>query len=308
VAYAVKGWEQPKLIQEWPGKEGEFQSKVPTLLTYKGRKLSSWGFLCEEPGEREDEEKYERRWFKLHLDEDTFNKAKKFANLKEVETLYKDFLTELYKHIKLTMETQQRKAWRGKVQFMFSVPTTWNQATLTRYQKIIKDAGFGSERNHKVQVTWTEAQAAAIYTAKNLEQDFSKGDVLLVCDAGGGTTDLAILEQTEHVERGQVPQLKELYKTFGVPAGSTRIDNAFLEHATERLKKLKRKHKEETENIDDVEAVAEEMMRGQFQGYKCSFGKPISQVPKYNIKIKGLSSSFSDPECDVVDGKLVLTK
>lgn len=307
VAYAARGWEQPKLIQDWPGKEGEFESKVPTVVTYDGKQLSSWGFECEDPVESEDPKKKEYKWFKLHLDEAVLEQANSKFTMKDIERWYKDFLSELYKHVKVTMMAQQRNAWKGKVQFLFSVPTTWNKATLNRYEKAIKDAGFGKEKGHKVSVTWTEAQAAAIYTAKNLEQTFKKNDVLLVCDAGGGTTDLAVLEETGNVKDGGVPQLKELDRVFGWPAGSTRIDKAFLAHAEERLNLFKHKHPNESKRIQDVEMAAEEMMKGRFQGYKCSFGKKISNLPKFKITIPSLAASFSSPECGVESGKLVVS-
>lgn len=270
--------------------------------------LSSWGFKCEDPDEYDDPDKTQRKWFKLLLDENVVKDMSSKYTVEKVEKWYQDFLSKLYEHIESIMITQQGDLWKGKVQFLFSVPTTWNQATLNRYQQAIKKAGFGKEKRHNVSISWTEAQAAAIYTAKDREHTLQKNDVLLICDAGGGTTDLAILEQTSNIGNGEVPQLKELDKVVGVEAGSTRIDDAFYKLAVERLMLLRERHPQKTDRMDDPETTAEQMMRGKFQTYKCSLGTKIGDLPEYKIKIAGLGSSFSDPECGVMSGQLVFSR
>lgn len=301
----MRGWEEPRLIQDWPGRAGQFESKVPTVLTYEGSRLSSWGFECEYDYGSNEQPKRERKWFKLLLDKEVLQRAGSKFSSKEVEKWYVDFLTELYKHIKSTMKAQRSEAWAGKVQFLFSVPTTWNPATTNLYEKLIKDAGFGKERkSHKVSVSWTEAQAAAIYTAKNLEQQFKQGDVLLICDSGGGTTDIAVLKETGD----GIARLDEVDKVFGVPAGSTRIDKEFLKYAEERLTRTRVKHPELDDALADVGEIAETMMKNEFQRYKCNYGEPISKVPKYGIQNTQLSRKFSDPACDIESGKLMVSK
>jgi hypothetical protein len=64
-----------------------------------------------------------------------------------------------------------------------------------RFEKIVKAAGFGKERRHSVEISMTEAEAAAVYTAWSMRHSkFSDNDrlqednVVLVCDCGGGTT------------------------------------------------------------------------------------------------------------------------
>jgi len=63
------------------------------------------------------------------------------------------------------------------------------------------------------------AEAAAIYASK---QSMARGDVYLVCDAGGGTTDISVLK-VETANRGLV-ELTPLTWVEGESVGSTLID------------------------------------------------------------------------------------
>ena len=58
-------------------------------------------------------------------------------------------------------------------------------------ESLIKQAGFGSDRNHAINISSTEAETAAVCVSK---QGYKKGDVFLVCVVGGGTIDINILK------------------------------------------------------------------------------------------------------------------
>lgn len=77
----------------------------------------------------------------------------------------------------------------AKIEYIFSVPTTWKpHPTVERFRAITEKAGFGKSPNHKSYIGLTEAEAAAVYMAKEAPGIFKENDILLVCDAGGGTT------------------------------------------------------------------------------------------------------------------------
>ena len=106
------------------------------------------------------------------------------------------------------------------------MPTTWtNQAILNEFKTVIQDSGFGCEQMHTAKLELTEAEAVAVYTVKTAQIQFQKGDIFLVCDAGGGTTDLGLVEVAE--ANPHAPVLNQVAAVQGVGIGSTVIDRAF---------------------------------------------------------------------------------
>lgn len=63
----------------------------------------------------------------------------------------------------------------AKIEFVFSVPTTWKPTTVERFRKIILAAGFGSSANHTASIGLTEAEAAAVHTARSMPGIFKVG-------------------------------------------------------------------------------------------------------------------------------------
>src|SRR4051794_12186821 len=81
-------------------------------------------------------------------------------------------------------------------------------AVVEDFQKIVRAAGFGQRTRHSVNIGFTEAEAAAVYTANNAasqkaadypDEDLTvtpksttrragiRGHTLLLCDSGEGT-------------------------------------------------------------------------------------------------------------------------
>ena len=62
--------------------------------------------------------------------------------------------------------------------------------TPNKFKEAIKAAGFGSDNpdKHSAKLELTVAEAAGVYMVIFPQVTLSKGDIVLVCDAGGGTT------------------------------------------------------------------------------------------------------------------------
>lgn len=113
--------------------------------------------------------------FKLLLDKrqlDKLNRAfgEERAGLPKakVERWFEVYLRQLYKWITQELGEILRRELEGmRVDFLFSVPTTWDQDTKDDYLKVIKAAGFGSVDNemHTSKISLNEAEAAAIFVA-----------------------------------------------------------------------------------------------------------------------------------------------
>lgn len=166
---------RPAAVYKWPRREGGEISeyKVPTRVSYRaGREGFSWGFQCPLLGEVGHEMSVKEH-FKLYLDpeylERTFRDDPDLApgTIKDVQNWFRDFFTELYRHIECHFRDLFPGEWEmGKVEYIFSVPTTWKKRpVIENFEEIVKKAGFGTHRNHSVTIGLSEAEAAAIYTA-----------------------------------------------------------------------------------------------------------------------------------------------
>jgi hypothetical protein len=84
----------------------------------------------------------------------------------DVETMFSGFLSELYKWITPQLEKAGRKPFKSmRVEFLFSIPTTWDRKTVDKYRDIITRAGYGEHPGHKADIGVNEAMAAAVHTA-----------------------------------------------------------------------------------------------------------------------------------------------
>lgn len=83
---------------------------------------------------------------------------------------YTDYFGFLYKTVEARLKGEIASRWEdAKIEYIFSVPTTWNPLpTVERFRKIIAAAGFGAFPNHTVTIGLTEAEAAAVHTARSM--------------------------------------------------------------------------------------------------------------------------------------------
>ncbi len=133
----------------------------------------SWGFLSETPAEQNAHDKDYIEWFKTFLDPVGLNKRQvediKDApkSIAEVEKWYEDYLRLLYRHIEFKLSPElSGTTWQdGRVEFLFSVPTTWKPETVESLRSIAQQAGFGRGNNHSISIGLTEAEAAAVHTS-----------------------------------------------------------------------------------------------------------------------------------------------
>ena len=284
-------WAEPKPLQHWPGKMiNELANKVPSTLHYlTGTNIvKAWGFLCD----HETEEVDVVDCFKLHLDPAFKDSRPNAPSLGQARQWLQDYLRCMHDYLAETF-TDSFPRWKAqKTEFVFSVPTTWkNPGMIAETEKIIKAAGFGKDgSDHRAIIGLTEAEAAAVYASK---QQYEKDDVVLVCDAGGGTTDVNVLRLTSG--KGAATRLQQMSWVEGRPVGSTSIDIAFHEIITRRLDKIQDHLK------DDVDIVADEMMQSRFERFKCSYGSAVANsIPNLLLEVPGLEpgTNFLDAGID----------
>ena len=292
----------PKVVQRWPGKPGELHNKVPSTIFYPPAEpfVADWGFLCQHTDGKKE-------WFKPFLDPERLQSIASMGQgqgssqdlpaFSEVRKWFKDYIICLYKHISTTIQSTTGR-WEGKrIEFLFSLPCTFNKLSIPRdIRDLVVQAGFeGGGAQHKVDIGLTEPEAAAVYTLKDTAIPYQVGEIVLVCDAGGGTTDLAILEIVRH-RKGRM-ELKELTVVEGQNVGSTTIDIAFEKMVEERLEFVHPKLDEQT---------AWSMMHGaEYIAWKCNFGEPDSLgLGTFAVTVPRVGTDFNDDSARIRNGKM----
>jgi hypothetical protein len=288
------------------------ENKVPTIISYSraARVLSKWGFEAESQVERDNPDREPVDWFKVLLDEQRFKLMKEHdhtdslpANQEEVELYFVDYLSSLYKHIeyKLAPELPMGKAWNtALIEFIFSVPTTWQpQPTVERFRAIAARAGFSQHMSHSLAIGLTEAEAAAVHTSIEAPGLFKQGDVLLVCDIGGGTTDLSVLRvKSASEDLSATIQLEQMDVVQGQTIGSAKIDEAFEKLALQRLELANATYPLPVSAAD----IAWKMMKSrEFQNAKCDFGSP-DDAPIFAVPTPGLDIAYRNDAALITHG------
>jgi molecular chaperone DnaK (HSP70) len=286
---------------------------VPTVVVYDKQtsQVSSWGFMSETRTEQNNNSNREYcDWFKTFLDpavlkqaqtKDPENSPKSQAS---VDKWTEDYMRLLYQHVefKLSGELPANKPWNlAKVEFLFSVPTTWApNPTVEKFKNIASRAGFGVQPNHVLNVGLTEAEAAAVHVSVEAPGIFEENQVLLVCDAGGGTTDLSVM-RVSGIQRG-VPSLKQLDVVNGRNIGSAQIDQAFEDLVLSRLEEA---NKLAPLGVDIEDAAWIMMKSAQYQDAKCCYGAPDDI--NFNVNVPGLDLAYTNPHFAIQNGQMMFT-
>ncbi|KAG7418311.1 hypothetical protein Forpe1208_v004003 [Fusarium oxysporum f. sp. rapae] len=155
VAYKLKRDRRPTAL-EWGRDE-----KLPTRLFYSDRhqppKLVGWGLEVPDDSEKPFTT---REWFKVDF-------GKRDTDQTHVESLYIDFLGCLYQELRLRQFTPRILGGKSfeecTINFLFSVPATWDPALVSNFKQLISNAGFDHVKDHTVHVSMTEPQAVAAF-------------------------------------------------------------------------------------------------------------------------------------------------
>ena len=94
----------------------------------------------------------------------------------------------------------------------------------------------------------------------------------------------------------------------GKSVGSVKIDQEFAQMVEERLHHLEEKLSYLADEPDWAYRTAWEMAQGQFQYYKCAFGKPEGTFNSFRIKIPDLSWNGDCAAASVSKKHMTFTK
>lgn len=112
---------------------------------------------------------------------------------KSPEDIVTDYLTKAFEHFERNTEFLTEIKTNVPVDIIVTVPVNWSYKAKNSTIRAITNAGFNKSTfpNLKKYYVVTEAEAAALYTARFLKEKeaepLKKGECFVLCDAGGGT-------------------------------------------------------------------------------------------------------------------------
>jgi molecular chaperone DnaK (HSP70) len=269
-----------KQIKRWPGARDVLE-KVPTELIYSESDhdtVQYWGAEC-----RRNTRGWQRskRLFKLDIPSNTTKtKPPDGSDVKSrlasdssttlneqhdgdsARRYFKDYISKLISWVDTTLEDQVPRYKSLNVEYTFTVPTSWcaEASTLTNILEILREA-VGESQSRRARIGLTEAGAAASDSGR----DQKKGDVVLIIDTGGGTTDINIFKFLSSEK--EAARIKALTYDEGADIGSTRIDHCCLDYMRSRI--LETCGKDSSAWIKD----AEKAVRDDFTLLKHGYGE-----------------------------------
>jgi len=192
-----------QLISNWPGQPVlGISNKVPTAVTYRTTEphdFISWGF--EATGRRNREESEPFTWFKLLLQPPTASsEIDMAAHSPELSTITRllenygktaedvtaDYLREIWNYTRrqLGQILGENFMTDYSVRVVLTIPAVWTPSSIKLARRLAHRAGFPE---HIELVPEPEAAAVAVLRESTTRPHLKVGDVITICDAGGGT-------------------------------------------------------------------------------------------------------------------------
>ncbi|KAF9264585.1 actin-like ATPase domain-containing protein [Marasmius fiardii PR-910] len=231
---------QVQQILNWPGATETFR-KIPTCLLYDehGRVLA-WGLEAKNAGPMPGTLRCE--WFKLFLEPNALREESaidprlpRIPPGKKPIDLIIDFLSHLWEYAKVQI-TQVTGAVSDldTADVWLTVPAAWDAQGCSIMREaaiaagLVQNARAGGDKDWRDRLRIiTEPEAAAVHCAHLTDLHHLKpSQNFVVCDAGGGTVDLAvykIIGQMSHLE------IAEIAARSGANCGSLFLDLRFRE-------------------------------------------------------------------------------
>lgn len=157
---------------------------MPTCIEYEpdSNSVRNWGFQCNP----EDKGSHVKEFFKLHLAPQYQDGHPGAPSRHEAQRWFQDYVQCIYQHVVSHFNSTIPQFAARKVEFIFSVPTTWKDVRMVEETRRLLERAIGARTpNHRASIGLTEAEAAAVYAGN---EHYHVDDTILVCDAGGGTT------------------------------------------------------------------------------------------------------------------------
>jgi molecular chaperone DnaK (HSP70) len=148
----------------------------------------------------------------------------------------------------------------------------------------------------------TEAEAAAVHTARSMPGIFRDGEILFVCDVGGGTTDLSVFRVKNTL--GSSVNLEQIDVVFGATIGAAQLDSLYEKAVLERLQYADGAL---PMGLADINQAAWEMrISKEYQNAKCDYGseESLADTETFAVRVPKLDRAYVNHECGISGGDM----
>ncbi|KAK8235089.1 hypothetical protein HDK90DRAFT_524724 [Phyllosticta capitalensis] len=234
----AKSTDQIEIINSWPGSD-----EVPTRISYSaenpGHKSDKWGFTVSSSS-------ISYSWTKLLLDgnttltefddpslRDLFGQGMmRLPYHKTASQVCSDYMKALQEHMVQTLckKFGNRLYDTTPIDLFLTVPAIWSDAAKNATREAARLAGFANRSFDTVTII-SEPEAAALAALKphleiNSLDPLQTGELVLICDCGGGTVDITTYRILSTAPVLEFEELNGVIGTGG-KCGSTYIDRNF---------------------------------------------------------------------------------
>ncbi|KAL2824383.1 hypothetical protein BDW59DRAFT_180259 [Aspergillus cavernicola] len=231
VAWALEGSvDEVEVLNKWPGGGNRTSAKVPSTISYYDGEKVRWGYQIGPLTEA-------CRGLKLLLDDGqrtAYPPAITSKSLlekygKDVVQVTADYLSQLIAEVGQVLQRRLGVPTKSMdLKFMLTVPAVWSDKAKDATLRAAVEAGAAAENVSLV----SEPEAAALYTLHAIQPNsIATNDVIIVCDAGGGTVDL-ISYQIKTLDPLRIEEVTE--GTGGI-CGSMLLDRIFEDFLRQKM-------------------------------------------------------------------------
>lgn len=122
--------------------------------------VKNWGFKCDQ----EDKSSDIKEFFKLHLAPQYNDGHVDSPTRQDAQRWFRDYIQCVYQHIVSHFHDTIPQFDTKRVEFLFSVPTTWKDVRMVEETRRLLERSISSKNpRHTVAIGLTEAEAAAVY-------------------------------------------------------------------------------------------------------------------------------------------------
>lgn len=223
-------------IRDWDQSKGR---KTPTVVIYdEHMHLSHWGQAATNHiGEKKNPNEHIFEKFKLKLPKSVSQKGAGLvsgnkeqddeeANMRATIDFFRVVYDHIFNQIHAQRPVSNIEFSKDKIRFVITVPAIWNDVERTIMRNVAVAAGLISENDHENRlIIINESLAATLYCEREKAGDLLEENAnYIVCDAGGGTVDIASFVATIPDKENMSFPRCQLTADSGERCGSTYLD------------------------------------------------------------------------------------